>query len=184
MTTKTVGARPGYTEPHFQWIEEQLRRAKEQGCLVLGMQHHLLLPHVHPLLTGGCCVGDREAVTARLADAGLRYMFVGHSHLQRTDRYRSPAGNELTEVNIGALSGYPVPMVQVTVTDDLQVQMQVEHLATFDWYGRPVDAVAYTRDHACNLLRRLLSAGSPADFAQKLDALQLPGASCCLCIHW
>ncbi|HBV73905.1 MAG TPA: hypothetical protein DEF10_04685, partial [Ruminococcaceae bacterium] len=49
----------GYTEPHFQWIEEQLRRAKEQGCLVLGMQHHLLLPHVHPLLTGGCCVGDR-----------------------------------------------------------------------------------------------------------------------------
>ena len=111
----------GYTEPHFQWIEEQLRRAKEQGCLVLGMQHHLLLPHVHPLLTGGCCVGDREAVTARLADAGLRYMFVGHSHLQRTDRYRSPAGNELTEVNVGALSGYPVPMVQVTVTDDLQV---------------------------------------------------------------
>lgn len=90
----------------------------------------------------------------------------------------------MTEVNIGALSGYPVPMVQVTVTDDLQVQMQVEHLATFDWYGRPVDAVAYTRDHACNLLRRLLSAGSPADFAQKLDALQLPGASCCLCIHW
>ena len=165
----------GYTEPHFQWIEEQLHRAKEQGCLVLGMQHHLLLPHVHPLLTGGCCVGDREAVTARLADAGLRYMFVGHSHLQRTDRYRSPAGNVLTEVNVGALSGYPVPMVQVTVTDDLQVQMQVEHLATFDWYGRPVDAVAYTRDHACNLLRRLLSAGSPADFAQKLDALQLPG---------
>ena len=165
----------GYTEPHFRWIEEQLHRAKEQGCLVLGMQHHLLLPHVHPLLTGGCCVGDREAVTARLADAGLRYMFVGHSHLQRTDRYRSPAGNELTEMNIGALSGYPVPMVQVTVTDDLQVQMQVEHLATFDWYGRPVDAVAYTRDHACNLLRRLLSAGSPADFAQKLDALQLPG---------
>lgn len=90
----------------------------------------------------------------------------------------------MTEVNVGALSGYPVPMVQVTVTDDLQVQMQVEHLATFDWYGRPVDAVAYTRDHACNLLRRLLSAGSPADFAQKLDALQLPGASCCLCIHW
>lgn len=78
-------------------------------------------------------------------------------------------------MNVGALSGYPVPMVQVTVTDDLQVQMQVEHLATFDWYGRPVDAVAYTRDHACNLLRRLLSAGSPADFAQKLDALQLPG---------
>ena len=30
----------GYTEPHFQWIEEQLRRAKEQGCLVLAMQHH------------------------------------------------------------------------------------------------------------------------------------------------
>ena len=39
----------------------------------------------------------------------------------------------------------------------------------------PVDAVAYTRDHACNLLRRLLSAGSPADFTEKLDALQLPG---------
>ena len=161
----------GYTEPHFQWIEEQLHRAKEQGCLVLGMQHHLLLPHVHPLLTGGCCVGDRKAVTARLADAGLRYMFVGHSHLQRTDRYRSPAGNELTEVNVGALSGYPVPMVQVTVTDDLQVQMQVEHLATFDWDGRPVDAVAYTRDHACNLLRRVLSGRGPGGFCPEAGRL-------------
>ena len=123
-------------------------------------------------------------MTARLADAGLRYMFVGHSHLQRTDRYRSPAGNELTEVNVGACPATRSPMVQVTVTDDLQVQMQVEHLATFDWYGRPVDAVAYTRDHACNLLRRLLSAGSRRILPRSWTPCSCPGASCCLCIHW
>lgn len=111
-------------------------------------------------------------------------MFVGHSHLQRTDRYRSPAGNELTEVNIGALSGYPVPMVQVTVTDDLQVQMQVEHLATFDWYGRrwtrwltPGNMLAIYCGGCC-------LPGPRRILPRSWTLCSCPGTSCCLCIHW
>ena len=84
--------RAGFFEEHFLWIEEQLRRAQEQGILVIGMEHHLLLPHVSSLFTGGACVGDREAVASRLADAGLRYMVAGHSHIQHTKRFVSKKG--------------------------------------------------------------------------------------------
>ena len=54
------------------------------------MEHHLLTPHISPLITGGgTCVADREYVASRLADAGLKYMFVGHSHMQSTTDFKS-----------------------------------------------------------------------------------------------
>ncbi len=58
---------------------------------MIGMEHHLLIAHIHPFITSGHCVGDREEVAAKLADAGLRYMFVGHSHIQRIDTFVSPS---------------------------------------------------------------------------------------------
>lgn len=141
--------RAGYTEEHFQWIERQIKLAAEDNCLMIGMQHHLLIPHINSLLTGGCCVGDREETAARLADAGLKYMFVGHSHIQRTDEFKSPSGNVLTEVNIGSLCGYPAPIVEVTVQDDMRLKVDVEHLKTFEWQGHSVNAENYLKRHAC-----------------------------------
>lgn len=84
----------GFTEEHFCWIEKQIKQAYEDNCLIIGMEHHLLTPHISPLITGGgTCVADREYVASRLADAGLRYMFVGHSHIQSTTDFKSQKGN-------------------------------------------------------------------------------------------
>lgn len=99
---------------------------------MIGMEHHLLIAHIHPFITSGHCVGDREEVAAKLADAGLRYMFVGHSHIQRIDTFVSPSGNPITEVNIGSLCGYPAPIVNVTVTDDNRLHIVTEHLESFE----------------------------------------------------
>lgn len=168
--------RAGFKEDHFRWIEEQIKKAREENCVMIGMEHHLLIAHVNPLLTGGgTCVGDREEVAARLADAGLKYMFVGHSHIQHTDHFVSPAGNKITEVNVGSLVGYPAPIVNVTVNQDGTLRYQVDHLEEFTWNGQTVPAFPYLREHALALVHRVLESSDKNDFAEKLTALQLNG---------
>ena len=45
-------------------------------------------------------------------------MFVGHSHIQSTTKFTSPNGNEITQVNVASLVGYPAPIVNVEVNGD------------------------------------------------------------------
>ncbi len=166
----------GFTEAHFCWIEEQLRQAKADGCLMIGMEHHLLIPHISPLITGGStCVADREYVASRLADAGLRYMFVGHSHIQNTDSFKSAKGNVITEVNVGSLVGYPAPIVNVTVLDDMTLSYTVDYLEKFTYNGIECDAEDYLKKHALAVIHRLLDAPDIEEFGARLTAMQLNG---------
>lgn len=167
--------RAGFFEEHFLWIEEQLRRAQEQGILVIGMEHHLLLPHVSSLFTGGACVGDREAVASRLADAGLHYMVAGHSHIQHTKRFVSKKGNALTEINVGSLCGYPGPICEITVQPDQTLFYEVRHLASFRLGGEEIDAQRFFKRHATAMIRRVWESPDRREFTDRLTALQLPG---------
>lgn len=173
---KNANNHAGFTEEHFQWIEEQLAQAEKDNCLVIGMEHHLLMPHINSLITGGgTCVEDREYVASRLADAGLKYMFVGHSHIQSTADFKTDRGNVLKEINIGSLVGYPAPMVNVTVNDDMTLSYRVEHLESFCIDGKSIDAQEYLKNHALDLIRRVLDAENEQEFSERLTALQLNG---------
>ena len=166
----------GFTEEHFKWIEEQIKKAREDKCLIIGMEHHLLTPLISPLITGGgVCVANREYVASRLADAGLRYMFVGHSHIQNTTDFKSEKGNVITEVNVGSLVGYPAPIVNVTVNDDMTLSYEVEHLETFNLNGNEIDAQKFLKNHALALIHRLLSSPNRQELADRLTALQING---------
>lgn len=166
--------RAGFTEAHFQWIESQIAQAQAAGRVLIAMEHHLLLPSVHPLITGGCCVGDRKEVTGRLLRAGLKYVFVGHSHMQFVSRFTDGSGRTLTQVNVGSLCGYPAPICQVTVENG-RVSFVTEHLQSFVLQGRTVPAQPYLADHAFQMIERLLESPSQKEFADRLTALQLPG---------
>ena len=173
---KNANNHAGFTEEHFQWIEEQLAQAEKDNCLVIGMEHHLLMPHISSLITGGgTCVEDREYVASRLADAGLKYMFVGHSHIQSTADFKTDRGNVLKEINIGSLVGYPAPMVNVTVNDDMTLSYKVERLESFCIDGKSIDAQEYLKNHALDLIRRVLNAKDEREFGERLTALQLNG---------
>ena len=128
----------------------------------------------HPFITSGHCVGDREEVAAKLADAGLRYMFVGHSHIQRIDTFVSPSGNPITEVNIGSLCGYPAPIVNVTVTDDNRLHIVTEHLESFEGAD---DAQEFLKAHAVQMIDLPLKGilVSREEFGKRLDALGANG---------
>ena len=173
---KNQNGHAGFTEEHFRWIEEQIKKAQQDGCLIIGMEHHLLMPHVTPLITGGStCVENREYVASRLADAGLKYMFVGHSHIQSTSSFKTRKGNVITEVNAGSLVGYPAPIVEVTVNDDLTLSYQVKHLKNFTLNGNKVDAQEYLKKHTLDLLHRVIDAPDKKELIDRLTALQLDG---------
>lgn len=166
----------GFTEEHFQWIEKQLENAKNDSCLMIGMEHHLLTPHINPLITGGgTCVENREYVASRLADAGLKYMFVGHSHIQSTTDFVSEKGNKIVEINVGSLVGYPAPIVNVTVNDDMTLTYRVEHLEKFSLDGKEIDAQKFLASHATALVHRVLDSPSKQELADRLTALQIDG---------
>ncbi|MBR6939260.1 MAG: metallophosphoesterase [Clostridia bacterium] len=167
----------GYTEAHFDWIEEQIKKAKADGKVLLAMEHHLIMPHIHPLISGhGMCVGDREYVASRLADAGLKYMFTGHSHVLRVSDFVSEKGNKIFQVNIGAAVGYPSPIVNVTV-DGEDVSIETVHAPTFEYNGTQ-DTLKYTAKHFFEMFDRALTGAAGKDtkeFADRMDALGIDG---------
>lgn len=169
--------RAGFKDDHFDWIEKQIKKAKADGKIMIGMEHHLLIAHVHPLITGGgTCVGDREVVASRLADAGLRYMFVGHSHMQAIDKFTTENGNTITEVNVGSLCGYPSPIVNVTVSED-GLEIETDHVPSFVYDGEVYDTIIYTAKKARDLIDRVFESAymNKKEFSDRLTALQLDG---------
>lgn len=162
----------GFDADCRKWITEQIDDAKRYGCTLIGIEHHLLVPHISPLLTGGStCVENREEVASFFADAGLKYMFVGHSHIQHTDSFTSRAGNKITEVNVGALSGYPAPIVDVSVLENGRLEYNVRHLKSFLVNGHETDAGDYLARHACDLIFRIMECRDKKQFAERTEAL-------------
>ena len=169
--------RAGFKQEHFKWIEEQIEQAKNDGKILVGMEHHLLIPHIHPLVTGGStCVGDREYVASRLADAGLRYMFVGHSHIQRIDSFTSEKGNTITEINVGSLCGYPAPIVNVEIGES-GLKINTDYVESFEFDGKRFNAEIYLKNKIYALVDRVLDGAeiSKSEFCDRLTALQLNG---------
>lgn len=162
----------GFSEECFKWIEKQIKDANENGYLIIGIEHHLIMAHASPLIcVGSVCVADRERVASRLADAGLKYMLVGHSHIQATDSFTSPNGNTITEINVGSLCGYPAPIVNVTTNDNGTISYKVDHLNEICFNERAVDAQSFLRAHTVQLLNRILECRNALDFEKRLNAL-------------
>ncbi len=152
------GGKSGYSEAHLNWMKRQIEDAHAAGCDVIAAEHHLLLHNVSPLINKGQSISNNYETAAFLADAGLRLMFVGHSHFQRTTEYVSPAGNRITQVNVGALCGYPAPVNYLTVENG-KAHLKVEYLQGFTWNGKEYGA-DFFKDHSAAVLLNILNAAA------------------------
>ena len=164
----------GFSDEHFDWIEEQIKKATGEGKIMLGMQHHLIMPHAHPLISQfGMCVGEREYVASRLADAGLKYIFVGHSHIHRVSEFISEKGNRIVQVNVGSLVGHPSSIVNVTVEEDGKVSIDTLHAETFEYNGTQ-NTKEYLENHFCRMFDIILESATnkkPDELIDRLGAL-------------
>ncbi len=164
------GGSSGYCEEHLAWMTEQLKDARESGCKCIAMEHHLLLHPFCRLINSGQSIGNNFETAARLADAGLRLMLVGHSHMQRTTEFVSPQGNKITQINLGALTGYPAPITYISF-DGENAAVSVRFLDEFTYNGNKC-GFNYFREHTLGVLFNLLEAGAAdkEDFSQRLRA--------------
>lgn len=171
---KNENGKAGYAPEHLAWILEQLRAAREQDVMVVGMQHHLLLPHTLPAVTRGQSVQDRDALAEAFADAGLGHLFVGHSHFQNVKRYVSPGGNTLYQCNVASISGYPAPLVFCSVDAETHtLHLRTECLQQFSWQGASYDQEAF-RSHATQMITRILDgalSGNKVEYSKRMGAL-------------
>ena len=148
----------GYCPEHFEWILRQVKDAKANGETVIMMEHHLVLAGISRLINGGQMIGDADKRAEALAQAGVDFIIVGHSHMQRTTRYVSENGNVMHQINVGALCGHPSPITMLTIGDD-EYKIDVDHVKKFTYNGNEYTN-EYITEHTKDLLMGLLNAAA------------------------
>lgn len=156
----------GYSADCVAWILDRAQEARAQGSLVLAMTHHPVIPPVpvYPMMSERDMLGNYEQMQELFADAGISFVFTGHTHMHDISMVESDKGNPLYDIATGALVGYPCPMRKVTVTQD-SLQITTEHPDTFEYQGKVYDTLAYTREKTDALVASALRAAGE-DHAQ------------------
>jgi len=154
----------------WDWAEAQLAEAKAAGELVLAMHHYPVLPPspVYPLLDSGVfnnSIGIRE----RLADAGLGFVFTGHTHMQNISYMDTPAGNRLYEINTGSAVGFDAP-IRTIMIDDGKMDITTSSIDHFDWDLQGKTVSQYLKDSFDRMLNSIFEAMGH-DIERMLDIL-------------
>ena len=95
-----------------KWVIEQTTAAKARGDLVIGLEHHGLVPHfdVQPTILPMYLVNGYERIAQEYADAGMSVVFTGHMHAVDIAAMTTAAGNTFYDIETGSALTYPCPI--------------------------------------------------------------------------
>lgn len=143
----------GYFPEHLEWILEQIKAAHEAGDEVIAMTHHPVLPPspIYPLFSKRDMLGDYENTGTILADAGVQFIFTGHTHMQNIAVKISPKGNTIYDINTASLAGYAGVIRKVTLTEK-EMTVTSESIDNFNWDLKGMTAEEYLKSHFDYLL--------------------------------
>lgn len=138
-----------------KWVIEQTAAAKARGDLVIGLEHHGLVPHfdVQPTILPMYLVNGYERIAQEYADAGMSVVFTGHMHAVDIAAMTTKAGNTFYDIETGSALTYPCPIRFVdlrrsTVGGETNTYMSVStktHIGPIH-YTDPATGVAYVID--------------------------------------
>lgn len=138
-----------------KWVIEQTAAAKARGDLVIGLEHHGLVPHfdVQPTILPMYLVNGYERIAQEYADAGMSVVFTGHMHAVDIAAMTTAAGNTFYDIETGSALTYPCPVRFVdlrrsTVGGETNTYMSVStktHIGPIH-YTDPATGVAYVID--------------------------------------
>ena len=98
----------------LDWAQAKTEQAVTAGKIPVGMMHFPLIQHFGPLVQAGNAAVNEpykdRYVADVLADAGMKFIFTGHIHMQDNALYTSKAGNKILDINSASLSNYPTPV--------------------------------------------------------------------------
>lgn len=93
----------------LDWVLSECRKAESRGETIVGMAHGNIVEHFYyqSVVTDVLLADDFENLSYQLADAGMHFVFTGHSHSSDTAASIS-AGNEIIyDIETCSLIGYP-----------------------------------------------------------------------------
>lgn len=138
-----------------KWVIEQTAAAKARGDLVIGLEHHGLVPHfdVQPTILPMYLVNGYERIAQEYADAGMSVVFTGHMHAVDIAAMTTKAGNTFYDIETGSALTYPCPvrfvdLCRSTVGGETNTYMSVStktHIGPIN-YTDPATGVAYVID--------------------------------------
>ncbi|MDR1464837.1 MAG: metallophosphoesterase [Oscillospiraceae bacterium] len=160
----------GSHEALYDWAEAEVRRALAEGQFIFAMHHYpVLAPSpVYPLLAPDA-LDNGAGIRERLADAGLRFVFTGHTHMQNISCMTTPAGNRLYDINTGAAVGYNAPIRTVTIHGG-EMTVTTGSIDSFAWDLQGKCVSQYLSDSFDRMLNSIFEAAN-ADIARMLDIL-------------
>ncbi len=97
----------------LSWAKRKTEEAVAAGKIPVGMMHFPLIQHFGSLIqSANAAVNDPEGsyVADVLADAGMKFIFTGHIHIQDNALYTSKKGNKILDINSASLCNYPTPV--------------------------------------------------------------------------
>jgi hypothetical protein len=149
----------------YDWAEAQVKQAVAEGEFIFAMHHYPVLPPspVYPLLAGDI-FQNSEPMRTRLAGAGLRFVFTGHSHMQNI-----ACDGRIYDINTGSAVGCGAPIREVTV-DDTHMRIATKSIETFAWDLQGKTVSQYLSDSFDRMLNSIFEAAG-TDVERMLDIL-------------
>ena len=151
----------GLSDRTFEWIEAQLKNAREEGQYVLVAGHQNLFQH--SIFRGGYVIQGTERLQALLRRYGVPLCLSGHLH---TQHIRSENG--LTEIAVSALCSYPCQYAVLTAEDG-RLRYGTRRLDLAAWAERNGRKEAVFQDFAGAAGAYMDAHFTPADMAPLVD---------------
>ncbi len=98
-----------YSDDLKQWIHQQLSEAEDAGETVIGLTHWSLVPHCEfqKQIVQGFVLDNYLPVAEAFADAGMHYVFTGHSHSNDISSLVSDNGETIYDCQTNSLIEFP-----------------------------------------------------------------------------
>ncbi len=151
----------GFDENVMAWILAQIAEAQAAGEYIFGMTHHPSQPPtpLYPVVSKRDMLGNWEECTRTLANAGLRCLFTGHSHMLNIEPIVTPEGNPYWDINTSALVGYP-GVFRVLELEGSLLKVSTRAIKDFQWEKGGLSAGEYFKTYFDSLLREIIESAA------------------------
>lgn len=142
-----------FDDEQFAWIKEQCQKAREDGQMMIAMNHYPLLPGqpIFSIITTSYQKGADEATTL-LADEGVHLVFTGHMHNQSINVKTTEKGNKIYDVCTGSIIADPSVIRLIKVESEDTVEIKTIPAPDFEWDTNGKTCKQYLSDLFDNMI--------------------------------
>ncbi|OQA47739.1 MAG: hypothetical protein BWY46_01758 [Firmicutes bacterium ADurb.Bin300] len=118
----------------MEWIKEQARAAKKDGCFMFAINHYPVIPPIPVFsLVGDAKLKNWKETAETLPDLGINLIFTGHMHIQSVNEYKNKNGRTLYDICTSALVGSPAVYRRVSISQEGKVSINTLSVPDFEW---------------------------------------------------